>query len=58
VVDTAVKFDPAKFIQGFAFWQGDKFGKLLYYAVLITVAGFIMWSAFIKPTKHDLQNVE
>ena len=50
-------FDFKKFISGFNLLQGDKVGKLMFYAVLITIGGFIIWSAFIKPTKHDVQNV-
>lgn len=50
-------FDVKKFVSGFNILDGEKRGKLLFYAILLIIFGFIMWSAFIKPTKHDLQNV-
>ena len=52
-----MKFDPKKFISGFNLFDGEKLGKLLFYAVLFTIFGFIMWSAFIKPSTKDIQTV-
>lgn len=51
-------FDFKKFIGGFALWQGEKFGKILYYSVLLTIFGFILYSAFIKPTQKSVQDLK
>jgi len=52
-----VKFDIKKFFSGFNLLDGGKFGKILYIAVLITIGGFILWSAFIKPTNSEVQKL-
>lgn len=53
-----MRFDPLKFIKGFNIFDGEKFGKILYFAVLITVGGLIMWKLFIAPTQTDIQNLD
>lgn len=51
-------FSWKKLIGGFAFWQGDKAGKLIFYTILLVIGGFIIWSAFIKPTNNKIQEVD
>jgi len=53
-----MSFSVKKFFGGFAIWQGEKFGKVLFITVLLVIFGFIMWSAFIKPTRTDVQNLD
>lgn len=53
-----MKFDFLKFIGGFNILEGEKRGKLLFYAILISIGGFILWSAFIKPTTKQVQNLQ
>ncbi len=51
-------FSLSKFINGFKIWNGEVAGKLAYYAILITIGGFILWSAFIKPTTKQVQELK
>ena len=52
-----MKFDFKKFINGFNIFDGEKRGKIIFFAILILIGGFIMWSAFIKPTTDNTQKV-
>ena len=52
-----MKFDIKKFFSGFNIFNGEKLGKIIYCGVLIAIGGFILWSAFIKPTTKDIQSL-
>ena len=46
-------FNIAKFFGGFAFWQGDKLGKILYVFVIVLVCLGVFWKLFLAPTNID-----
>ena len=50
-------FSLAKFLKGYNIFNGQSAGKILYISSLVAVGGFILWSAFIKPTRNDVQTV-
>ena len=53
-------FSLIKFLSGFAFWKGDKLGKLIFYGILITIGLTIYHKAFEPKqiTKIERQVVE
>lgn len=44
-------FNIAKFLAGFAFWKGEKIGKIIFYAVLIITALCIYHKVFFAKTQ-------
>ena len=49
----AEPFDIGKLLRGFNFLSGEKLGKIIYYAVIATVVGLILWAALIRPHGID-----
>jgi hypothetical protein len=45
-------FSLIKWVAGFAFWRGEKLGKLLFYAVLAVVAFGIYHKIFFQPRTY------
>jgi len=51
-------FDIKKFFGGFAFWQGEVFGKLLYYFIIVSIVlaiAFGIYKKFVQPTHSNPQ---
>jgi hypothetical protein len=46
-------FSIVKLLGGFAFWKGDKLGKLIYYLLIISACLFAFYKLFIAPTNVD-----
>jgi len=40
-------FSIAKFFGGFAFWRGDKFGKILFQLIIIALCLWLFYAKFI-----------
>lgn len=51
-------FSIIKFFSGFAFWKGDKLGKLLFYGILIAVAITIYHKAFEPKQTTVIERIE
>jgi hypothetical protein len=48
-------FLPLKFLAGFNIFDGEKLGKLVFYAILICVAIGIYHKTFVMPTYKTVQ---
>ena len=51
-------FSLSKFLNGFNILNGEVRGKILYYAILISVGCFILWATFIRPTTKQTQDLK
>jgi len=51
-------FSIIKFLSGFAFWKGDKLGKILFYGVLIVLALTIYHKAFEPKQITKVERIE
>jgi len=51
-------FNIAKFFSGFAFWKGDKFGKLLFQIIIIAVCLWLFYAKFIAKDAPIITNAE
>ena len=51
-------FSIAKLLGGYAIWQGEKLGKLIYNLSIIAVCLGIFWAIFIKPTHSTHQTAQ
>lgn len=45
-----MSFSILTFLKGFAFWKGEKFGKLLYQVIIVAACLFVFWALFVKRT--------
>ena len=54
----AEKFDVGKLIRGFNPLNGQNFGKLIYYLVIVCVALGVFYVLFIRPTQKTTQNAQ
>jgi len=43
-------FDIKKFFGGFAFWQGEKLGKIVFQVIIIVLCLWLFWAKFIHIT--------
>ena len=53
-----LSFNPAKFLEGFFLWRGDKLGKLLFMLLVIAACLFVFWKLFVAPSTIDNSSQE
>jgi len=51
-------FSLAKLFGGFAIWQGEKLGKLLYILAIILICLGVFWKLFLAPSHSQHQRAE